>query len=156
MGDVVQRQSAQHFPTALVGRDLSPTTCRKPSIARWSAQANDGLPVLHRYFKLRKQLLGIKDELGYYDIYPTMFPGLIMPQILGRGFRAHLARRARALWRGISRPAEEGLRRPLDPRSIRGQHKASGAYMNGTAYDVHPYLLLNHNDDYEALSTLRA
>jgi len=33
-------------------------------------------------------------------------------------------------------------------------HKASGAYMNGNAYDVHPYLLLNHNDDYASLSTL--
>jgi oligoendopeptidase F len=32
-------------------------------------------------------------------------------------------------------------------------HKASGAYMNGSAYDVHPYLLLNHNDDYSGLST---
>jgi oligoendopeptidase F len=26
--------------------------------------------------------------------------------------------------------------------------------MNGAVYDVHPYLLLNHNDDYESLSTL--
>src|SRR4030095_8981741 len=32
-------------------------------------------------------------------------------------------------------------------------HKASGAYMNGSAYDVHPYLLLNHNDNYSSLST---
>ena len=32
--------------------------------------------------------------------------------------------------------------------------KASGAYMAGYAYDVHPYLLLNHNGDYESLSTL--
>jgi oligoendopeptidase F len=32
-------------------------------------------------------------------------------------------------------------------------HKSSGAYMNGSAYDVHPYLLLNHNDDYGGLST---
>ncbi len=31
--------------------------------------------------------------------------------------------------------------------------KASGAYMNGSAYDVHPYLHLNHNYDYESLST---
>ncbi|MFN3164119.1 MAG: M3 family metallopeptidase, partial [Pseudohongiellaceae bacterium] len=31
--------------------------------------------------------------------------------------------------------------------------KRSGAYMNGSAYDVHPYVLLNHNDDYNALST---
>jgi oligoendopeptidase F len=31
--------------------------------------------------------------------------------------------------------------------------KASGAYMNGSAYNVHPFLHLNHNYDYEALST---
>jgi oligoendopeptidase F len=31
--------------------------------------------------------------------------------------------------------------------------KDSGAYMSGFAYDVHPYILLNHNDDYESLST---
>ena len=34
------------------------------------------------------------------------------------------------------------------------QGKRSGAYMSPGAYDVHPYLLLNHNDDYESLSTL--
>jgi oligoendopeptidase F len=32
--------------------------------------------------------------------------------------------------------------------------KAGGAYMNGSAYDVHPFLHLNHNYDYESLSTL--
>jgi oligoendopeptidase F len=26
--------------------------------------------------------------------------------------------------------------------------------MNGAAYDVHPYILLNYNDDYESVSTL--
>src|SRR5690606_30305697 len=33
------------------------------------------------------------------------------------------------------------------------QGKRSGAYMQGSAYDVHPYLLLNHNNDYNSLST---
>jgi oligoendopeptidase F len=32
--------------------------------------------------------------------------------------------------------------------------KASGAYMAGSAYDVHPYVLLNHNDDFTSLSTV--
>ena len=31
--------------------------------------------------------------------------------------------------------------------------KRPGAYMQGFAYDVHPYLLLNHNDNYASLST---
>jgi oligoendopeptidase F len=34
------------------------------------------------------------------------------------------------------------------------QGKASGGYMAGFAYDVHPYLLLNHNNDYDSLSTV--
>jgi len=32
--------------------------------------------------------------------------------------------------------------------------KKSGAYMNGHIYDVHPYVLMNYNDDYESVSTL--
>jgi oligoendopeptidase F len=31
--------------------------------------------------------------------------------------------------------------------------KRSGAYMAGSAYDVHPYVLLNHNGNFESLST---
>ena len=37
------------------------------------AQANAGLPAFHRYLRLRKKLLGIKGDLEYYDIYPSMF-----------------------------------------------------------------------------------
>jgi oligoendopeptidase F len=32
--------------------------------------------------------------------------------------------------------------------------KRSGAYSSGAAYDEHPYILMNWNDDYNALSTL--
>jgi len=32
--------------------------------------------------------------------------------------------------------------------------KRSGAYSNGACYDVHPFVLLNHKDDYESLSTI--
>jgi oligoendopeptidase F len=32
--------------------------------------------------------------------------------------------------------------------------KRSGAYMNGSAYDVHPYVLMNYTDDYNSVSTL--
>ena len=33
------------------------------------------------------------------------------------------------------------------------QGKRSGAYVNGSVYDVHPYMLLNHQDDYSSTST---
>ena len=32
--------------------------------------------------------------------------------------------------------------------------KRSGAYSNGSAYDVHPYVLMNYTNDYETVSTL--
>jgi oligoendopeptidase F len=32
--------------------------------------------------------------------------------------------------------------------------KTSGAYENGAAYDVHPFVLTNYNDDYESVSTV--
>src|SRR5690606_18100942 len=31
--------------------------------------------------------------------------------------------------------------------------KRSGAYMSGAAYEVHPYVLLNHQDDFDGLTT---
>jgi oligoendopeptidase F len=33
-------------------------------------------------------------------------------------------------------------------------NKQSGAHMAGFAYDVHPYVLMNYNDDYESLTTV--
>ena len=39
----------------------------------------------------------------------------------------------------------------MDPRPR--PDKQSGAYMNGSAYDVHPYLLLNLSDKYDGLTT---
>ncbi|MFW1489859.1 hypothetical protein ACEV9X_23270, partial [Vibrio parahaemolyticus] len=35
------------------------------------AEANAGLPQLHRYFELRRKLLGLPD-MAYYDIYPPL------------------------------------------------------------------------------------
>ena len=35
-------------------------------------QVNAGLPTLHRYFRLRKRMLGIEGEMRYYDIYPAL------------------------------------------------------------------------------------
>lgn len=117
------------------------------------AQANAGLPTFHRYLKLRKKLLGIKGELGYEDMYPSMFKlanppkftvaeseriGLIVTSAYGPEYTDRLKKGFAARWMDVL------------PRT----GKASGAYMNGSAYDVHPYLLLNHNDDYQSLSTL--
>jgi oligoendopeptidase F len=109
--------------------------------------------VLHRYLKLRKQMLGIKDDLGYEDMYPAMFK---LSKPLTFTFETSKDITLEALkpygdeYLGLMTKSFEGRWAHVYP----GEHKASGAYMNGSAYDVHPYILLNHNDDFASLSTL--
>lgn len=117
------------------------------------AQANAGLPTLHRYLRLRKRLLGIEDDLAYHDNYPPLFklddnPRFTLEQSqaitlaalapLGDEYLSLLKRGFAARW--------------TDSHPRTG--KASGAYVMGIAYDVHPYVLLNHNDDFDSLTTI--
>lgn len=151
MGDVFTAKARKH-PNALASA-LFPDNMPETVYRTLVAQANAGLPTLHRYFRLRKELLGIKDALRYYDIYPTMFPGKNVPKF-------SMADSERLSIEALQPYGEEYL--GLLKKGFAGKwmnaypraHKASGAYMNGSAYDVHPYLLLNHVDDYESLSTM--
>lgn len=116
-------------------------------------QAHRGLPTLHRYLRLRQRMLGITGSLAYYDNYPPLVPA-------PRGVRFDIER-SKALTLAALAPLgdeylgllKKGFAAPwVDTHPRPG--KASGGYMQGGAYDVHPYLLLNHNDDYQSLSTL--
>jgi oligoendopeptidase F len=114
------------------------------------AEVNAALPTLHRYFRLRAKMLGV-DQMRYYDIYPSLVS-------LDREFSIEDSKRitleAMSVlgedWVGMQRDAMD--QRWMHVYPSRG--KRSGAYMQPAAYDVHPYLLLNHNDDYSSLSTL--
>src|SRR5207245_1556940 len=50
---------------------LSPANIPTAVYRTLIAEANRGLPVLHRYFELRRRMLGLPD-LRYYDIYPPL------------------------------------------------------------------------------------
>ncbi|MEX0708524.1 MAG: oligoendopeptidase F [Woeseia sp.] len=114
------------------------------------AEVNSALPTLHRYFRLRARMLGL-EQMHYYDIYPPLVS-------LDRKFDIETSKKitleAMSVlgkdWVDMQRAAINERWMHVYPQ--RG--KRSGAYMNPIAYDVHPYLLLNHNDDYESLSTL--
>jgi len=151
MGDVFRAKARKH--DSALAAALFPDAMPENVYRMLVEQANAGLPTLHRYFKLRKQLLGISGPLEYYDIYPTMFPGDALPKFsVAESEKITLAALAPygeeylgLLRQGLTKKWTDAFPRP---------HKASGAYMNGNAYDVHPYVLLNHNDDYASLSTL--
>jgi oligoendopeptidase F len=112
--------------------------------------ANDDLPTLHRYFRLRGRILGIPD-MRYYDIAPPLVGGgrkfpidegvqimLAAVKPLGDDYVAAMAKGIGNRWMDVY------------PRP----RKLSGAYAFGAAYDVHPFLMLNYNENYEAVSTL--
>ncbi|WP_286828405.1 MULTISPECIES: oligoendopeptidase F [Kordiimonas] len=111
--------------------------------------ANDNLPSMHRYLKLRQRLLGLED-LNYYDIYPEVTAldrtftvddakemTLVSLQPFGEKYLNHLKAGFADDWMHV-------LPQP---------GKRPGAYMFGSAYDVHPYVLLNFNGGFEDVST---
>jgi oligoendopeptidase F len=112
-------------------------------------EVNAGLPTLHRYFALRKQMLGL-DEMRYYDGYPSL---VSLDKEFDIETTKQITLQAMSVlgddWVDMQREAMDQRWMHVYPQ--RG--KSSGAYMNPAAYDVHPYVLLNHNDDYESLST---
>lgn len=113
------------------------------------AQAHAGLPTLHRYFRLRGRMLGIQD-LAYYDIYPDL---------LSYDATYTLADSERITLEALTPFGEDYLAILRQGFAANWTHaypqegKQSGAYVFGAAYDVHPYVLLNHQDDFNSLST---
>ena len=111
--------------------------------------ANENLDTLHRYFRLRAKMLGVK-QMHYYDIYPDLVS-------LDREFSVEDAMELTRKSLGVlGDDYMSKLNEGLDGRWMHvfpSKGKRSGAYMNGSVYDVHPYLLLNHNDDFESVST---
>ena len=113
-------------------------------------EVNAALPTLHRYFRLRAKMLGV-DEMRYYDIYPPLVS-------LDKEFDIETSKAITL--EAMSVLGEDWVNTQREAMNERWMHvypqrgKRSGAYMSPGAYDVHPYVLLNHNDDYESLSTL--
>ena len=114
------------------------------------AQTNANLPTLYRYFRLRAKMLGVA-QLHYYDIYPPLVHSDIkLPFDVGR----RLVLEAVA---PLGRDYVDALAYGFDHRwmdTYPRPHKLSGAHADGYAYDLHPYVLMNYNDDYESVTTV--
>ena len=112
---------------------------------------NDNLGSFYRYLNLKKRMLGI-EQLKYSDLYTSVVKGidaeysieeaktLILSALkpLGTEYTSTLNRAFSERW--------------LDMYPTPG--KRSGAYSNGSLYDVHPYMLLNFNGMYQDVSTM--
>lgn len=113
---------------------------------------NRHLPTFHRYLRLRKRMMGLKDDLHYYDLYAPLVASVNLrytPEEAQTHVLASMAPLGSDYTSVVSRAFRE---RWLDWYPTEG--KVSGAYSNGGAYDVHPYMLLNYLGQYNDVSTL--
>jgi len=114
-------------------------------------QIHNSLPTLHRFLKLKKEMLGV-DTLHYYDLYTPIVKKVEMKFDIPEGQKTILAA-LKPLGQSYLNTVQKAFNdRWIDYMPTVG--KKSGAYSSGESYDVHPYILTNWNGDYESVSTL--
>lgn len=111
---------------------------------------HDNLPALHRYFALRKRVLGV-EQLHMYDLYTPLLPDCNHKIEYQKACRLLLEAVAPlgAEYTGIVKKGLTGGW--VDVYENRG--KTSGAYSWG-AYGSHPYVLLNYQPNVDNAFTL--
>ncbi len=115
------------------------------------ANVHDNLDTFHRYLLLRNRMMGV-DTLKYSDIYSPVVKGLDLKYTFDEARKLYLDA-LEPLGPEYRAAAEKAFeQRWIDVYPAPG--KRSGAYSNGSAYDVHPYVLLNYNGRYDYVSTL--
>ncbi|EKN67229.1 oligoendopeptidase F [Schinkia azotoformans] len=110
----------------------------------------ENIATMHEYSKIRKEKLGV-DELRQYDLSVPLVQGVKQVIPYEEAFETML--------KGLASLGEDYLKilkefkssRYIDVRETPG--KRSGAYNLGI-YGVHPYILLNHQDNLDSLFTL--
>ncbi len=108
------------------------------------------LPQMHRYVRLRKRLLKV-EELHMYDLYVPMVPDA-EERIPFEQAKEMVLEGLQPLGEEYGELLKEGFRnRWIDVYENQG--KRSGAYSWG-AYGVHPYVLLNYQENLNNVFTL--
>jgi oligoendopeptidase F len=112
---------------------------------------NANLDTFHRYLRLRKRILGLQ-ELHYYDLYAPLVENVKLDYPVEEAEKNVLASMA-----PLGPEYTSVVQKAMNERWIDmypNEGKRSGAYSQGGAYDVHPYMLINYNGKYDDMSTL--
>jgi oligoendopeptidase F len=112
---------------------------------------NRHLGTFHRYLRLKQRRLGL-DQLAYHDVYAPVVKDVDLQYSYEQAMQLVLE-----AVQPLGPEYARDLKRAFDERWIDvypTPGKRAGAYCNGGAYDVHPYMLLNYNGQYHDVSTL--
>ena len=142
--------NARKYPNALEaaldGPNL-PTTV----YTRLLDGVNRHLPTFHRYLKLRQRMMKLPD-LHYYDLYAPLVASVDLNYSIDDAQKLVLD----AL-KPLGQDYAAGAMRAFNERwtdFYPTEGKRAGAYSNGGAYDVHPFMLINYNGKYNDVSTV--
>jgi oligoendopeptidase F len=147
---VLFMSKARKYPSALEA-SLDGANIPTSVYTRLIDGVNRNLPAFHRYLKLRKRMMGLAD-LHYYDLYAPLVASVDLKYTPEEAQKHVLAAVA-----PLGPEYQATIQRAFDNRWIDlfpNEGKRSGAYSNGGAYDVHPYMLINYNGQYNDVSTL--
>ena len=112
---------------------------------------NRHLPTFHRYLKLRQRMMKLQD-LHYYDLYAPLVSSVDLSYTIDEA-QAIVLKSLEPLGPEYAAGAKRSFtERWTDFFPTEG--KRAGAYSNGGAYDVHPYMLINYNGKYTDMSTV--
>lgn len=144
--NAVVRNYPSALDAALYGNNI-PTDVYKSLVDN----VNRNLPTFHRYLKLKARLLGL-DSLEYYDLYAPAVADVDLTFTFDEA-RQMIMDAIKPLGEDYSNVVQRAFEeRWIDFMPNKG--KASGAYSNGGAYDVHPYILMNYDGRYESVGTM--
>ncbi|GAI12327.1 unnamed protein product, partial [marine sediment metagenome] len=111
----------------------------------------NNLDTFGRYLNLKKRMLGV-ETLKYSDVYAPVVKGIDLKYTFDEAKELVLDS-VKPLGSSYGRVAAKAFKeRWIDVYPTPG--KRAGAYSSGSAYDVHPYILLNYNGQYDDVSTL--
>ncbi len=133
------------FEAALFGDELDPKV-----YDTLVSSVRNHLDVLHDYYRLRKEVLNLK-ELHLYDVYTNLVPDTDMKYPFETASRLVL---------DALKPLGDAYINDLKQAFTEGwidiypnKNKRGGAYSSGS-YDTMPYVLLNYQDKLDDVSTL--
>jgi len=143
------RARARSYPSALEASLFQDRVNRKVYKSLITA-VHDNLPVMHRYYRMKKASMKL-DKLHMYDVYTPTVPGVDVKYSADRGKELTLEAVSLLGSKYVSDLKAGFSSRWTDLYENRG--KRSGAYSGG-CYDSPPYMLLNFSGTLDSVFTM--
>ncbi len=141
---------ARHYNSALEAA-LSANNIPVEVYTRLIETVNKHLPLMHRYIKLRKRVLGLND-LDMYDIYTPIVEDIDTKKDYNEAVKTVLEA-VKPLGEEYVNKLRSALEKEKWVDIYENKGKRSGAYSWG-AYGCHPFVSLNYNNTVDSMFTL--